>query len=426
MSDDFNETKGWTSEAPPAVNLRKSDSGDAAGIPTARVSLHKQTEPVDATIPQVNLRKPHVDLQKYEPPTYVEHPSAAPTMAMGYAPVPEYPHHPPAPYPYPPQTRNGPAAVKIVAIAAVAIAVILLSVVVGDNLTDDSSPSTTAGGHSRNGGSPSGGSAQAAESCSLPPDVQVRSVTMRNGGLSVVTELSANCADGDVLTDPSFGLTISDGATDVAAGTFDVRSDPIVIPPGGTAEREFVFPDGMYWRIPDVMSSSGSGLDVVATKTSAATASSGAVSDGDATLTASGQLPPAHGSPDDAALATLNDLVASDRSYVAQNLADRWIPQISSKRPGLVAEGITWAPTDILREHLALRQRYDNVRLVWSGEWNTFSEPNWWVTVVGSPSQEPESALNWCVSAQRDADHCYAKIVSTTRGTDGTTKLQKR
>ena len=46
MSDDFNETKGWTSEAPPAVNLRKSDSGDAAGIPTARVSLHKQTEPV--------------------------------------------------------------------------------------------------------------------------------------------------------------------------------------------------------------------------------------------------------------------------------------------------------------------------------------------------------------------------------------------
>lgn len=426
MSDDFDETKGRAEEAPPAVNLRKSDSDDTAGVPTARVSLHKQTEPVDATTPHVNLRKPHFDLQKQEPPTYGEHPQAAPTTATGYAPAREYPPTPPAPYPYPPQTRNRSAAVKIVGTAAAAIAVILLGVVVGTSLSDDLSPSTTSGGPSRSGGSPSGGSAQAAEPCSLPPDIQVRSVTMRNGGLSVVTELSANCADGDVLTDPSFGLTISDGATDVAAGTFDVRSDPIVIPPGGTAEREFVFPNGMYWRIPDVMSSSGSGLDVVATEASAATASGGAVSDGGTTLTASGELPPAHGSPDDAALATLNDLVVSDRSYVAQNLADRWIPQISSKRPGLVADGITWAPAEILREHLALRQRYDDVRLLWSGEWNTFSEPDWWVTVVGIPSREPESALKWCVSAQLDADHCYAKIVSTTRGTDGTTKLQKR
>lgn len=413
VTNDFDRTQGWNSAdvRPSTVNLRKPNSAGPSDAPTPYVKLEKETHPVDASTP-------HVSLQKQPPPTVPQYTRPeAPVTALSHPPGPEYPQQWPQP------ARTGPSVAKILGIAAGVVAVVLIGVLFGNLLGSDSSTTTARD-------TPSGGGSRSAESagtqpCNALPDIEVTSVNLKRAGLSVRTELSANCADGDVVTDPSFALAISDGNRDVAAGTFDTLGEPIVIPPGGTAEREFVFPDGMHWRIPDVISGGGAGLDVTATKSSSSHAT-GSTFDGAATLTASGPMPPAHGSPNDAALAGLIDLTAADRGYVTKNLADRWIPQISSKRPGLVAEGITWAPADILGEHLALRQRYDNVRLVWSGDWQTFGGLDWWVTVVGSPSSGPESALSWCVSARLDADHCYAKIVSTSRGVDGTTVLQKR
>ena len=108
-----------------------------------------------------------------------------------------------------------------------------------------------------------------------------------------------------------------------------------------------------------------------------------------------------------------------------RDLQQWWLPQVSSKRPGLVAEGITWTNADILRDHLALRQRFPQARLVWSGDWTTFSSSNWWVTIVALPMTTPQQANGWCDAQGLDADHCFAKMISSVLGPDGTTVYPK-
>jgi hypothetical protein len=96
-------------------------------------------------------------------------------------------------------------------------------------------------------------------------------------------------------------------------------------------------------------------------------------------------------------LARLQRLADEDRSSVAVYLADRWIPQISSKRVGIVAKGITWDNQSILDEHLRLRNLYPDVKLLWSGDWSTYDGRIFWVTVVGLQSTDPDDVLGWCV-----------------------------
>jgi serine/threonine-protein kinase len=105
---------------------------------------------------------------------------------------------------------------------------------------------------------------------------------------------------------------------------------------------------------------------------------------------------------------------------VSVRLADRWVPQLSSKRPGVVDQGIVWDNATSLREHLQLRERY-HARLLWSGEWSTFSASNFWVTVAGITFPTSAGALAWCTSQGFDHDHCFAKIVSTTHPVEGST-----
>jgi hypothetical protein len=122
-------------------------------------------------------------------------------------------------------------------------------------------------------------------------------------------------------------------------------------------------------------------------------------------------------------LTRLQNIADGDRSDVAVYLADRWIPQISSKRVGLVAKGITWDNRAILDEHLRLRNIYPDVKLLWSGDWSTYDGPNFWVTVVGLESYNPYDVLDWCTEQGFDRDNCIAKLVSTTHSIEGSTKL---
>jgi hypothetical protein len=89
------------------------------------------------------------------------------------------------------------------------------------------------------------------------------------------------------------------------------------------------------------------------------------------------------------------------------------MPQLSSKRPRLVAEGITWNNAETLREYLQLRLTYPQVRLLWSGDWSTFSAPDFWVTIAGVTFPNADGALGWCRAHNLDRDHRYAKLVST-------------
>ncbi|GAB3002667.1 serine/threonine-protein kinase [Mycobacterium bourgelatii] len=116
----------------------------------------------------------------------------------------------------------------------------------------------------------------------------------------------------------------------------------------------------------------------------------------------------------------LRQLASGDRAFVASQLADRWVPQLSSKRPGVVDNGVVWDNQMALDEFLAFKQRY-GAKLLWSGDWSTFSAPNFWVTVVPITYRDPAGALAWCRSQGYDRDHCIAKIISTTHPVDGST-----
>lgn len=117
----------------------------------------------------------------------------------------------------------------------------------------------------------------------------------------------------------------------------------------------------------------------------------------------------------------LREIADEDRPFVAVNLADHWVPQLSSKRPGVVDQGVVWDNTMTLQEHLDLRQRYPDVRLLWSGDWSTFSAPDFWVTVVGMAYPDPAGPLAWCSAQALDRDHCIAKLISTTHAVEGST-----
>ena len=120
----------------------------------------------------------------------------------------------------------------------------------------------------------------------------------------------------------------------------------------------------------------------------------------------------------------LRQIANGDRPFVSVRLADRWVPQLSAKRLGVVDQGIVWDNATTLREHLQLRERY-HARLLWSGEWSTFSASNFWVTVAGSTFPTSAGALAWCTSQGFDRDHCFAKIVSTTHPVEGSTAYNR-
>ncbi|WP_258234091.1 hypothetical protein [Brevibacterium oceani] len=127
--------------------------------------------------------------------------------------------------------------------------------------------------------------------------------------------------------------------------------------------------------------------------------------------------------PDDPKEA-LKQLAATDGKAVTDDLDGKWVPQLSSKKVGLEAEGKTWKEQDILDEHEELREEYPRVRLVWSGDFSSFRESNFWVTVVGIGYSDPEDALSWCSSHGLGPDSCYAKQLNTSGGDEGTTRLQ--
>ncbi len=136
------------------------------------------------------------------------------------------------------------------------------------------------------------------------------------------------------------------------------------------------------------------------------------------TLSAPANAPTPRADPEVTSAQQLRQIAGGDRALVASTLADRWVPQLSSKRPGVVDQGVVWDNALTLQEHLRLRQEYD-AKLVWSGDWSTFDAQNWWVTVVPLPYDDAAGALAWCSANGYDRDHCYAKMISATHPITG-------
>ncbi|WP_018332010.1 hypothetical protein [Actinomycetospora chiangmaiensis] len=116
--------------------------------------------------------------------------------------------------------------------------------------------------------------------------------------------------------------------------------------------------------------------------------------------------------------AQLQSLANADSAAV-EGFVGSWIPQLSSKRPGLVADGQTWDDAAILAEHQSLRSAHPEARVLWTGDFANYAGRNFWATVVGVPMPTAAAANAWCDRAGLDADHCYAVRLTHTGGPEG-------
>lgn len=139
-----------------------------------------------------------------------------------------------------------------------------------------------------------------------------------------------------------------------------------------------------------------------------------------ATSTSQVTSPPASVNSEDAARDQLTQQISLDRPQVVSELAEAWVPQLSSKRPGLVVDGVSYDYTDIVNDHYSLRPTHQ-ARLVWSGDWSSFREGNFYVTVAAVPFSTSAEANAWCDRQGIDSANCFAKRLSTIARPDGST-----
>lgn len=130
----------------------------------------------------------------------------------------------------------------------------------------------------------------------------------------------------------------------------------------------------------------------------------------------------AGGAPSDeaSAQATLRQQVDTDRAQV-DALGDRWVPQLSSKNYGLVADGTTYDYRAIWADFTSNRQSYPSALLLWSGDYTSYTKGDFWVTVASTSFGSGAEANAWCVAEHLDADHCFAKLISHSHGPKGST-----
>lgn len=287
--------------------------------------------------------------------------------------------------------------------------------------------------------------------CGKTPDVKPVEYRAENGGLVVKMEFTATCPGGDIIGSDRYRITVRDGESMIASGTFDFSADPLVLGAEGSSPTtvELTFGGGSIWRLPNTLGdggSGGNGSDSSDEIVTAAEASGNELVDcadegADSGPTTVDQPPQAPSTPkatvggdapctDGEALAALRVQMDSDRPFVQSRLADRWVAQLSAKQPGLVApevdgQIVTWTPCEILRQHLRMRLQYPEVRLVWSDEWRTFDLRGWWVTFAGLTFPDAAAANGWCDQRKIAVTECFAKIVSNNRDSRGTTQYRR-
>nr|WP_261978127.1 PQQ-like beta-propeller repeat protein [Gordonia sp. NB41Y] len=273
--------------------------------------------------------------------------------------------------------------------------------------------------------------------CGTPPRFVPDKFVTTPAGLVVTMKVVATCPSGDVLSGNKTRISISDPSGLIASGDFDFSSSPLAVgssDAGSGITLDLTYPPGSFFRTPDTLGSVGGAagstsagpivVDCVPGPPTTDTLPAPADGSTAAPQTATGAvIPPGV----DVSATTGNALRAqadSDRAFILANLNNRWVAQLSSKRPGLVADGKTWDNQAILDEFLANRLRFGDARLLYSDEWSVFNYRGWWVTVATPTFPGPDQANAWCVQQGFDGDHCFAKLISTTASPDGSTRYR--
>lgn len=315
-----------------------------------------------------------------------------------------------------PATRRLGLIVGAVAAVAVIVAGVMTAVLLTRSPGDEASTNSAGFG----AGTPTAAPTQAV--CTEPPILETESFDMTAEGIEIGAAFFSGCAGGDVEAGKAVRVTVADGQRDIAAGEFDFSGSPVEMKVGVPDHRTLVFPHGMYWRTPDMV---GGKPALVAHRLEDRTATPTASKSATEVLVAVGPADPEHGSVDGVAKAVLGELRDVDYPVLQEGAANRWVPQVSSKRAGLVVDGRTLTNADVLRDHFDFRQRFSGARLVYSGNWSTFSDDDWWVTVVGPSWFFPQDANRWCDQQNFGVDDCFAKFISSLFGPERTTVYRK-
>ncbi|MGW5317312.1 hypothetical protein [Nocardia thailandica] len=353
------------------------------------------------------------------PPPYQRGPVRMPMNAASMTP----------PTPHPSGTRS-PVAIALLS-AMATILVLALVATIAWVLARQTAPTSTSADDDTRADAP------AAVSCTSPPQLRPLRYRTTATGLVAVTEMRPGCSDGAVVAGDALRVRLADRTSTIAEGVVDFTGTPLSLPARGTATVEFLFPLGTFTRLPGTL---GDRPDPTAQQVTAATGQTATITDLSTrrstappvtTLISPLTAQPGTGMDREAsALSALRTLVDADRAALQRDIAERWTPQISSKYISLVAPDIdgrqtTWTAAAILDQHLRLRLRYPQARLLLSEEWRVYDRPGWWITLAGPTYPDPEPAIAWCDAERFPPDECAAKLLSNSRDSPGTTRYRR-
>ena len=273
----------------------------------------------------------------------------------------------------------------------------------------------------------------AVKACSSMPTFTITSVEDGQGELKVHGNMATSCAEGDFLAGSSsqilvYSSTSPTGGADVdhlvASGTFDLSSDPLIIPNGGRAVM-LRFGEQHYFRTAKDLDLKGLTVRPSFDRGSSSTATAKSSTNSAMTIASSASSNANQEAQDEQAAGdAIQWQIKHDYPIVMNSLRGKWTPQLSSKQVGLVADGQTWTKRAILAEYLKTQQANPKAVIIDTSQWPVYDTGGWWVTLQGDTYSDGDQANAWCDAQGYDSDHCLAKRIESNGTSQGTTKLR--
>ena len=273
----------------------------------------------------------------------------------------------------------------------------------------------------------------AVKACSSMPTFTITSVEDGQGELKVHGNMATSCAEGDFLAGSSsqvlvYSSTSPTGGADVdhlvASGTFDLSSDPLIIPNGGRTVT-LRFGEQHYFRTAKDLDLKGLTVRPSFDRGSSSTATAKSSTNSAMTIASSASSNANQEAQDEQAAGdAIQWQIKHDYPIVMNSLRGKWTPQLSSKQVGLVADGQTWTKRSILAEYLRTQQANPKAVIIDTSQWPVYDTAGWWVTLQGDSYSDGDQANAWCDAQGYDSDHCLAKRIESNGTSQGTTKLR--
>lgn len=106
----------------------------------------------------------------------------------------------------------------------------------------------------------------------------------------------------------------------------------------------------------------------------------------------------------------------------SDELDGEWVVQLSSKKEGLEVDGYTWTDEDIVDHYESIHEQYPDAVLLWSGDWSSYDNSDFWVIVRSEAYPDADSALDFCYDEGFGSDDCMAKHLYKTGAPDDTSE----